>query len=252
MAKRLGIIQSRGLGDIIIALPIALHYKEQGWNEIYWPVTDVWVEQLKHYVPWIRWVPVAQDHGPFFYDIPMQRLKNFRCDEIICLYNALTGHPEFSSEPFFQFTTFDQYKYVKAGVPFLNKWRLPECITRDPAREQAIYDRVVTNPKYVVTHLHSSQHTVKFDSSVVPPDWQIVPITNEGWVFDWLKVIEGAESIVMTNSVFSNMVDQMGIGEDRYYIPLHHLNWSPVWGGVWQWLENPDLPAHHRTVGTPG
>lgn len=249
-SKKLGIIQSRGLGDIVIALPIALHYHEQGYH-VHWPVLEQWVEQLQHYVPWVKWIPIPQDTGAFFYEVPLQRLKNFDCTEIICLYNALTNHPEFSNEPFFQFTTFDQYKYVQAAVPFLNKWRLAECIRRDPIREQVIYDKYVTQSDYVVTHLNSSNYTVKFDDSIVPEDWQIIPITDDGWVFDWLLTLEKAQSLIMTNSVFANLVDQMSIGDDRYYIPLHHLNWSPVWGNTWTWLENPDLPAHHRTVGTP-
>jgi len=249
--QKLGIIQSRGLGDIVIALPIAKHYADLGW-EVYWPITAPWVEQMSHYAPWVKWIPVDADQGPFFYDVPLQRLRNFKCDEIICLYNALTGHPEFSNEPFFQFTTFDQYKYVQAGVPFLKKWTLDQCITRDPAREQAMYDRKIKNPNYVVTHLRSSQYTVKFDTSIIPEGWDIVEIDDDGYVFDWLKIIEGAQSIVMTNSVFANITDQLKIGDDKYFIPLHHLNWSPTWGTVWNWLPNPDLPPHHKTVGTPG
>ena len=249
--QRLGIIQTRGLGDIIIALPIARHYADLGWD-IYWPITQAWVEQMTHHAAWVKWIPIEPDQGAFFYDEPMKRLKNFRCDEIICLYNALTGHPEFSNEPFFQFTTFDQYKYVQAGVPFLKKWTLDQCISRDPAREQALYDRMIKNPNYVVTHLTSSNHTVKFDTSTVPQGWDIVNITDEGYIFDWLKIIEGAQSIVMTNSVFANLTDQLKIGDDKYFIPLHHMNWSPTWGTVWQWLPNPDLPPQHRTVGTPG
>lgn len=251
MSKRLGIIQTRGLGDIIIALPIAKHYTDEGW-EVYWPITEAWVEQMQHNAPWVKWIPITPDQGAFFWDTPMARLKNFKCDEIICLYNALTGHPEFSAEPFFQFTTFDQYKYTQAGVPFLKKWTLNECINRDADREQALYDKKVSNPNYVVTHLTSSAHTVKFDTSIIPEGWDIIEITDEGYIFDWLKIIEGAQSIVMTNSVFSNMVDQLKIGDDKYFIPLHHLNWSPVFGTTWTWLPNPDLPAHHRTVGTPG
>ena len=82
MTKKLGIIQSRGLGDIVLALPIALHYQEQGY-EIFWPITDTWVKQMQHYVPWVKWIPLQQDNGAFFYDIPKTLLRNFKCDEII-------------------------------------------------------------------------------------------------------------------------------------------------------------------------
>lgn len=247
---KLGIIQTRGFGDIIIALPIALHYYEQDY-EIFWPITDIWHEQLTHYVRWINWIPVKKDHGPFFWDIPQRELKKIGCDEILCLYNALTGHPEFSNEPYFQFTTFDQYKYVKAGVPFKDKWRLNECISRDMDREMTLYNKLVKNPHYVVTHLNSSEHTVRFDHSAIPTDWDTIPITDEGWIFDWITIIDKAESIVMTNSVFSNLTDQLNLGTDRYFIPLHHMNWSPTFAQTWTWLPNPDLPPHHKTVGTP-
>jgi hypothetical protein len=240
--QRLGIIQSRGCGDIIIALPIARFYHDQGWH-VHWPVTDIWVEQLEHHAPWVKWIPIKADSGEFFYDIPMERLKNFKCDEIICLYQALSGHPELVKEPYFQHTSFDQYKYIRAGVPFLHKWRLAECITRDAAREQAMYDRVVQNEKYVVTHLTASHSTAGFDASVIPEDWQIIPITNDGYIFDWLKVIELAESIVMTDSVMANLVDQLNIGNDRYFIPLNHIQLTPVFGNDWTWLDNPTIDS---------
>lgn len=248
MTKRLGIIQTRGLGDIIIALPIARWWADRGW-EPYWPICEQWVEQMTATAPWVKWIPITPDHGPFFWDTPQQRLKNFGCDEIICLYQALTGHPEFSSTAYFQHTGFDQYKYIAAGVPFLEKWNLARCLTRNPEREQQLYDRKITNPNYVVAHLESSEHRVEFDPSWLPPGWDLVEITSEGWIFDWLKIIEGAQSVVMTDSCMSNLVDQLGLGEDRYYIPLHHIGLTPVFGHHWHWLENPQLDPRARTIG---
>jgi len=203
----------------------------------------MWVEQMNHYVPWIKWIPITPDNGAFFYDIPMERLKNFRVDEVLCLYQALTGHPEFTEEPYFQHTGFDQYKYLKAGVPFLDKWKLAECITRDPAREQAMYEQAVPNKDvpYVVTHLNASQHAAAFDMSIIPEGWQIVPITQQGYILDWLGVIERAESIIMTDSVMSNIVDQLNIGTDRYYLPCNHIQLTPTFGNDWTWLENKNL-----------
>jgi hypothetical protein len=55
MKKKLGLIQTGGLGDIHIALPIAFYYHKREF-EIYWPIFDHWVEQMKHYVPWVNWV----------------------------------------------------------------------------------------------------------------------------------------------------------------------------------------------------
>jgi hypothetical protein len=120
--KRLGIIQTRGLGDIIIALPIARHYHDQDW-EVFWPIQEDFIDNFKDHVPWVKWIPIVRDSGAFFYDVPMERLKNFRCDEILCLYQSLTGHPELVGRPEFQITKFDQLKYHAASVPFLKKWQ---------------------------------------------------------------------------------------------------------------------------------
>jgi hypothetical protein len=247
--KRLGIIQSRGLGDLIIALPIAHYYHEQGWH-VHWPIMEQWVEQMSGVAPWVKWIPVPLDSGAFFYDVPMQRLQNFKCDEILCLYQALSGHPEFTQEPWFQHTSFDQYKYLKAGVPFRNKWLLRDCITRDPDREQALRDRVVTNSKYVVTHLNSSHQTVRYDPAIIPDDWQVIPVTDDGWIFDWLSVIEGAEAVIMTDSVMSNLVDQLDLDVEKYYIPQNHIQLTPVHLCDWTWLDNPDLAPGIRIFGS--
>jgi len=248
MTKRLGIIQTRGLGDIMIALPIALHYHEQGYH-VHWPIQDNWLEQLTRHAPWVKWIPVTPDAGAFFYDEPMKRLKNFKCDEIICLYQALTGHPEFSAEPWFQHTGFDQYKYIRAGVPFKDKLRLAECITRDHQREQEFYDRYAPRDgqPYVITHLESSQQTVSIDPALIPAEYARVDITNEGTVFDWLKLIEHSDAAIMTDSVFANLVDGWDFPKpERYFIPQHHIQLTPTFLGAWTWLENSQINPRSR------
>jgi hypothetical protein len=235
--KRLGIIQSRGLGDIVIALPIARWYADQGWD-IYWPICEQFVPSFKDSAPWVKWIPIPTDpQGRFFWDVPMERLKNFRVDETLCLYQALTGHPEFSNERWFQYTKFDQYKYIQAGVPFTQKWTLDQCITRDPKREQMLYDKIVKNPQYAVVHLEGSDHRANFDWSMIPEDWQAVEISQQSdSIWDWLKIIEGAQSIIMVDSVYANIVDQLGLGDDRYFIQRSHIGLTPVQGQHWTWL----------------
>jgi len=241
MTKKLGIIQSRGLGDIIIALPIAHYYHRQGWS-VYWPVSEQWVEQLSNVASWVQWIPLTPNRGPFFYDTPLKRLHNFKCDEILCLYQSLSNHPEFSDEPWFQHTSFDQYKYIRAGVPFKEKWNLHNCITRNTERELALFDQLaINNQPYVVTHLASSEQTVTFDPNIIPDNWRVIPITDQGWVFDWLTVIERAEAVIMTDSSMANLVDQLEIPVDKYFIPQHHIGLTPVHGCDWHWLPNTEL-----------
>lgn len=192
------------------------------------------------YVPWVQWIPVPVDpRGLFFYDEPMRRLKNFKCDEIICLYQALTGH-NFHDEKYFQYTKFDQYKYIQAGVPFLNKWSLAECITRNPQAEQALANQLAIDPDqpYAVLHLQGSDHRASLDPAIIPQGWRTIEIM-EGLtpsVFDWIPIIDQATSIVMVDSVMANLTDQLGLGEDRYFIQRSHIGLTPVLGQHWTWI----------------
>lgn len=240
MSKRLGIIQSRGLGDIIIALPIAHHYHEQGWH-VHWPIAEQFIPHVQTHVPWVKWIPLTVDPGPYFYDTPYQRLHNFQCDEIICLYQALTNHPELSARPEFQIMKFDQIKYAEAGVPFLDKWRLADCVTRDHEAEQALYQRLVNpNRPYVVLHLEGSDHRADFDRAIIPQDYDQIEVTaDSNSVFDWLTVIEGAEILICVDSVIANLADQFLIPQkvESYFIPRSHIQLTPVLNGPWRCLE---------------
>lgn len=247
--KKLGIIQSRGLGDIIIALPIAHYYHKQGYK-IHWPILDQWTSIFQQHASWVKWIPIPQDSGAYFYDVPLQRLRNFGCEEIICLYQALTSHPEFKQEPWFQHTGFDQYKYIRAGVPFLDKWRLKECITRNPEREQDLYSKLVQNPDYCVIHLHGSDHQADFDRSIIPDNWQTIEITDQtDNPFDWLTILERAQSLILVDSFYSNLVDQLQIGDDLYFLPRSHIQLTPTHGQHWTWLLNTNLPKHTKIFG---
>jgi len=236
--KRLGIIQSRGLGDIVIALPIAGYYHDQGWD-VYWPIDQQFLPHVQDHVPWVHWIPIPVDpQGRYFYDIPLERLKNFRCDEIIPLYQHLTGHP-FSEAKYFQYTGFDQYKYIRAEVPFLHKWRLEQYITRDIAEEDRLYNQLITNPNYAVVHLEGSDHTALFDPQIIPPDWDTVYIRPglTPSIFNWRRILEGAQSIVCVDSCIANMTDQLNIQGDLYFIQRSHIGLTPVLGQDWTWLE---------------
>lgn len=239
--KKCGIIQSRGLGDIVIALPIARAYYNEGY-QVYWPICEEFWPSVKEHAPWVNWVPMSTDaRGDFFYTEPMKRLKAFGCDEIICLYQSLNVVPELSDQPYFQIQHFDEFKYSKAGVPFLNKWTLADCITRNPAQEQAVYDQVVKQPLYYVTHLEGSDFQAEPDLSNIPPEWQRVDIRAgvTASIFDWIQVIEGAQALIAVDSVIANMTDQLKLNVDKYWIPRSHIHLTPVLGTQWTILEAP-------------
>lgn len=255
--KKLGIIQSRGLGDIVISLPIAHYYHRQGW-EVHWPICREFLPHFELTAPWVHWHTVTTDHGSFFYDQPLKILTDLGCDEILPLYQALTGHPEFSTTAYFQHTKFDQYKYIRAGVPFSEKWRLSDCITRQPEREQAVLDRIQSNlkkttNKFILIHLQGSDHVAEFDTDILPQtdDIEFVMINDlTDSVFDWLGAIEQSWAVILVDSVFSNIVDQMNLLRDdsRYFIPRSHIGLTPVLAQTWTWLENRALQPQARAI----
>lgn len=251
MSEKLGIIQSRGLGDIVIALPIAWQYHKEG-NEIYWPICEEFISHFKDVVPWVNWLAVKTDNGSFFYDTPMQILGQMGVENALCLYQALTGHPEFSSRPEFQIAKFDQYKYFVSGVPFVKKWQLSECLTRNTARELDLFSKLnLAGQNYVVLHLNGSDHEAKLDPSWIPEGYKTVTITEQtDCIFDWLTVIENAQGLIAVDSIISNIVDQLGLTDqvDCYFIPRSHIHLTPVLGGSWTILEPEESVMKRITI----
>ena len=242
--NRLGLIQSIGIGDIVIALPIAKHYADQGY-QIYWPICQEFMSNFQDHVPWIKWIPIPTDsQGEFFYNEPMKRLKNFKCDEIICLYQALSNKPEFAQAPWFQLQHFDEYKYTRAEVPFLEKWQLSKCITRQLDQEQSLKQRLTKEGQsYYVTHFEGSDFRAEPDLTHIPSDWQRIDICAgiTGSVFDWITIIEGAEALICVDSCIACMVDQLQLNiENKYWIPRSHIHLTPVLGTTWTVLAAPD------------
>ena len=239
--NKISIIQSRGLGDICIALPIAKYYHDRGY-QVYWPICEEFWPSFRNSASWVKWIPMPTDEkGDYFYKEPLKRIKLFGCTEYICLYQSLNIVPELAKVPWFQIQKFDEFKYTKAEVPFLQKWTLNECITRDTAREQKLYNRLVKQPMYYVTHTEGSSYSTEPDLSAIPNNWQRITITSTetDCIFDWLKIIEGAQALIAIDSIIANMVDQLKIDIDKYWIPRSHIHLTPVLGSRWEILDPP-------------
>ena len=245
-SNRIGIIQSRGLGDLVIALPIALHYHQQG-KHVLWPICEEFMSTMTRVAPWVEWIPLKTDsHGNFFYFHAMGNLKYRDCEDIICLYQYLSNQPELSDPDLFPILKFDQTKYAKAGVAFKNKMRLPECITRDPAAEARVYDSVVKQDRYIVVHTEGSSAKINLDfSDAESQGYQVVRIT-EGVTdnaFDWLKVMEGAETLYLFDSVFANIADQMDLAVEKWFIRRSKMDLTPVLLSDWHYFPLSELTA---------
>lgn len=268
--NKIGFLSSRGLGDIIIALPIAKYFADQG-KEIYWPVCEEFFPSFEKTVPWVKWLPVPTDAaGQFFLEAPLRELSKHSIDPnaTLYLYHYLNTQPQMTSPELFNILKFDQYKYAVARVPFINKWTLSSCIVRDLERE-AEFKRSLNLPdRYNVVHLQGSSTTVdvsavkeflgNLDTHSVDPavgssgDLPIVEINAQtDSIFDWLTVIEGAENCVCIDSVFANLIDQLQIGLTPGHPKLFWLRRSawdltPVLGMPWRVIPT-NLPITEPT-----
>lgn len=243
--KTLGIIQSRGLGDLYIALPIALYYKEQGWERIVWPICETFMGTMTRTAPWIDWVPLRVDRrGAFFYEEAWKAVK-YQCDEVICLYQYLSSMPELSDPDLFPILKFDQYKYARAGVPFKMKQRLGECITRDPAAEARVKSAVVPEGQpYILVHTEGSDVRLDLDWSDAEAQGYSVVHVREGVtdnLTDWLSVVEGAESLYLIDSSLSNLVDGLDLHRDKWFIRRSKMDLTPVLLSDWNYFPLSEL-----------
>ena len=250
--QKLMIIQSRGLGDIIIALPIAKYYHDLEY-EVHWPICSEFYGSFKDTAPYVNWHPMTTDpQGEFFYAEPIRIAQDLGCDEVICLYQSLNVVPELSKVPYFQIQHFDEFKYSKAQVPFLKKWTLRDCITRNRRREEELYNKLVTEgTPYYVTHLEGSNFTATPDLAAMPADWVRIDInstTQTDCIFDWLKIILDSQAVICIDSCVSNMIDQLQIEGDKYWIPRSHIHLTPVLGTEWKILEAPEGSAAKQVI----
>ena len=248
--RKLGIVQSRGIGDIIIALPIAKWYHDRGVR-VFWPIDERFLSSFKPAVDYVEFIPF-----PFkpslegFLTYPQRVLRAIPCERIVVLYSYLTGAP--SSHPaLFGSLKFDEYKYAAAGVPFSEKWNL--SIRRDREREELLYSRLVKKDDYIVVHRQGSN--IRKDALVSPQysGCQVIEINEQtDCVFDWLLVLERARFLLLIDSCFSNLVDQLGFVNEKMFILRSEARFTPVLRSNWQYYgaKNPlrewPLPAARR------
>ena len=241
--KKRGIIQSRGLGDIIIALPIARYYYEQG-ETIVWPVCEEFYSSVKNHVPWVEWVCItADERGDFFLKTPLYELqqRGVGLENCLYLYQYLNAAPQLTDPQLFSVCKFDQYKYAIAGVPFLHKWQLANCITRNLEREAELKAQLNLTDRYCVAHLTGSSARVdpNLVKSIIDPAVQIINVDDylTDSIFDWIGVLEGAESVVCLDSAVANLVDQLEItGPELYWIRRSGWDLTPVLGSNWRYV----------------
>ena len=236
---RIGIIQPGGIGDIIISLPIAKYYFDKGYK-IYFPIDKKYINSFVGAAPYINFITLESTTtvDDVIYK-PTQLLKDLNC-QIFNLISYISANPELVVNlELAKYLKFDQYKFAIANVPFGLKWNL--AINRDYKRELDFYEKVVPFgvKEYSVVQLRASQAEIKLNqiSNILSTN-HIIEINNLTTnIFDWLTVIERAKELVLLESCFSNLVDQLNLPNKKTLILKAQGLFNPVllndWNYAW-------------------
>lgn len=212
--RRLGLIQPGKIGDIIICLPIAKWYADKGY-EVIWPVDKNIINNFLGYVDYVNFLPI--DFDCF---VAHQLCFDNACNKIIDLSFCIPGASSFNTENFLKqnIYSFDEYKYMLADVPLEHKWKLK--LTRNLEREQQLIQSL-NSDTYILVQAASSD--CKRDISINSSSASIINIDRRAEsIFDWIGAIERAKQIILIESCFSNLVDQLNISSNKSTLLLKH------------------------------
>ena len=228
---KIGLIQSRGLGDIIIALPIAKYFFDQG-DEVLWPIHEDLVSSFRDAAPYVEFIPIKKDGPHSMYEVSLECLQARGCERILPLYSYMNHRPDIINGRFAKSFRFDEYKYAVAGVPFREKWNLH--IVRNREREERLFQEVVTGRDFIVCHLQGSDVRANLDVAAIAGGRAVVEITGRSDnILDWISVIERASLRIMIDSCFSNLTEQLRIPGPKIFIRCSEMAFTPVMLGDW-------------------
>lgn len=280
MKPKIGFIQTRGMGDCIIALPITKWYSDRGY-EVYLAHDERFCEGFQYAAPYCTFVPVPYSafkaeegiYNEYWFEIPFRLLRARGCDVIVSFpqhESIICSKPTTDKEvvrrlqhrisnPYearaiqaqvYKHLKFDEYKYFVAQVPFKEKWNL--SINRNYAREMDLYTKLVDPSRdLIVSHLEGSTLKVSLeDIQYDKSQCQLVNITSDvtSNIFDWLTIIEKADTLIMLDSVFFNLVDQLNLPNKKYFIRRSPIESTPVIGNDWEWI-NIEVPDRNNLFG---
>ena len=229
---KIGILQTAGLGDVIIALPIAKAFADMG-HQVFWPVNEPYYRFLVEAVPYVTFIPVTfTEHVDFLLTTPKRELAARGCERTYTLYNKVFDDRSVLQRPeLVDYLKFDEYKYAVAGIPFSEKWRL--AVRRDLDREKRFHASLGIKGPYICVHRHASSIRVDFG---MPEEWksyQIVEIDGRGTPFDWIYTFEQAAKLVCIDSAFSNLIEQLNLPNEKHLFLRMQNPFSPVLKNGW-------------------
>ena len=234
---KIGIIQTRGIGDIVIAAPIAQYYVDSG-HEVFWPVDIRFLPSVQAAFPEIRFIAIDQAIAGnaslnYFFTQPLAELNQLGCSQIHCLY-AYLSEIDIVNTKLARSLKFDEYKYAVANVSFAQKWKLR--VARNKEREQILFERLDIRRDYVLVHDQGSdfKRDIQLPEDVVR-DFQIVKIDEiSDNPFDWIGIIEQASMLVCVDSCFANLAEQLDLCSRKYLFLRSDVRATPVFKNGWQ------------------
>jgi hypothetical protein len=244
--SKLGLVQSRGIGDIIIALPIAKHFHDRGIS-IYWPIDERFLPSFETAVDYVKFLPFRfEPNLDGFLRNPLRLFREAGCDRYVVLYSVLTTQgAEFqgvTNKALSASLKFDEYKYAVAGVPFGEKWNL--SIRRDLKREEALYRELVTRDDYVVVHRAGSNFEAAFNVPERHREMLVVEVSERTPnIFDWLTIFERAKHLYLIDSCFSNLVEQLNLPTEKTFLLRSDIRFTPVLRNKWRYFGESPAPG---------
>jgi hypothetical protein len=230
--KSVGILQPGKLGDIIICLPIAKYYHDNGYK-VYWPVFSNYKNMVEEVIDYVTFYSVTENVYNCFNEAKVicEKLKPTHIFDIAATFPGSSCTEEYVKlGDGFGEEKFDQFKYRKCNVPFEQKWRLE--YKRNGIKEQEIINDLVKNLNYdVVSVKHSrGQEPIKFESKN-----QIIEVNTNYNIFHWRKLLENAQKLAFVDSAISNLTEQLNIQIKKILIkkpghptPVYRNNWRII------------------------
>lgn len=232
--RRLGIIQPGRIGDIIICLPIALHYYKLGY-EVLWPVADYIYREVMAYAPYVTFVPVASLDCA----VPRQ-IVNEHCNTILDLTISFPNGSPHNDRMFAQYRdsmTFDTLKYNIANVDVYEKYNL--VLERKLDKEEELFKmlRLPDGKPYTVVHLDGSNESIQYlpgsNERVIP----IQPLPGYT-VFDWITTLQRASRVLCLDSCVANLVNQLGLHINARALVTRSADVRPAYVADWKVIKD--------------
>ena len=212
--KKVGIIQPGKIGDIVICLPIAKHYYDNGYKVI-WPIDKKIINQFKNYINYVEFVPCSHNVLDS-YNACISSGCNHIVDISFCIPGAVNNFNNYLFQT--KGLKFDELKYEIAGVPIETKYNL--YINRDEAKENELYKSLgLENTDYCVVHSQGSDGYKPNIDDKIYEGLKVINISNlTDSIFDWIKVLKEANIVITIDSCFANLCNQLKLKQKKYFI----------------------------------